>query len=72
MIESKTNDMEHPEVVAQRIRHYARLVGREHVIAGTDCGFGTWVGQAAVDPGVVWAKMASLVEGARLASRQFW
>jgi 5-methyltetrahydropteroyltriglutamate--homocysteine methyltransferase len=72
VIESKTNYVEHPEVVAQRIGHYARLVGREHVIAGTDCGFGTWVGQAAVDPGVVWAKMASLVEGARLASREFW
>lgn len=72
VIESKTNYVEHPEVVAQRISRYARLVGREHVIAGTDCGFGTWVGQAAVDPGVVWAKMASLVEGAGLASRQFW
>jgi 5-methyltetrahydropteroyltriglutamate--homocysteine methyltransferase len=72
VIESKTNYVEHPQVVAQRIGRYARLVGRERVIAGTDCGFGTWVGQAAVDPGVVWAKMASLVEGARLASRQFW
>ena len=72
VIESKTNYVEHPEVVAQRLRAYARLVGRERVIAGTDCGFGTWVGQAAVDPGVVWAKMASLVEGARLASRAFW
>jgi 5-methyltetrahydropteroyltriglutamate--homocysteine methyltransferase len=72
VIESKTNYVEHPEVVAQRIGRYARLVGRERVIAGTDCGFGTWVGQAAVDPGVVWAKMASLVEGARIASRQFW
>jgi 5-methyltetrahydropteroyltriglutamate--homocysteine methyltransferase len=72
VIESKTNYVEHPEVVAQRISRYARLVGRERVIAGTDCGFGTWVGQAAVDPGVVWAKMASLVEGARVASRGFW
>jgi 5-methyltetrahydropteroyltriglutamate--homocysteine methyltransferase len=72
VIESKTNYVEHPQVVAQRIGRYARLVGRERVIAGTDCGFGTWVGQAAVDPGVVWAKLASLVEGARLASRQFW
>ena len=72
VIESKTNYVEHPEVVAQRIGRYARLVGRERVIAGTDCGFGTWVGQAAVDPGVVWAKMASLVEGARIASHQFW
>ena len=72
VIESKTNYVEHPEVVAQRISAYAQLVSRERVIAGTDCGFGTWVGQAAVDPGVVWAKMASLVQGARLASRKFW
>jgi 5-methyltetrahydropteroyltriglutamate--homocysteine methyltransferase len=72
VIESKTNYVEHPEVVAQRISRYARLVGRERVIAGTDCGFGTWVGHAAVDPGVVWVKMASLVEGARVASRAFW
>jgi 5-methyltetrahydropteroyltriglutamate--homocysteine methyltransferase len=72
VIESKTNYIEHPELVAQRIGRYARLVGRERVIAGTDCGFGTWVGQAAVDPGVVWAKMASLAEGARTASREFW
>jgi len=72
VIESKTNYIEHPELVAQRIGRYAKLVGRERVIAGTDCGFGTWVGQAAVDPGVVWAKMRSLAEGARLASREFW
>jgi 5-methyltetrahydropteroyltriglutamate--homocysteine methyltransferase len=72
VIESKTNYIEHPDLVAQRIGRYARLVGRENVIAGTDCGFGTWVGQAAVDPGVVWAKMASLAEGARRASREFW
>jgi 5-methyltetrahydropteroyltriglutamate--homocysteine methyltransferase len=71
VIESKTNYIEHPELVAQRIGRYAKLVGRERVIAGTDCGFGTWVGQAAVDPGVVWAKLASLAEGARLASREF-
>jgi 5-methyltetrahydropteroyltriglutamate--homocysteine methyltransferase len=72
VLESKTNYIEHPELVAQRIGRYAKLVGRENVIAGTDCGFGTWVGQAAVDPGVVWAKLASLAEGARLASREFW
>jgi 5-methyltetrahydropteroyltriglutamate--homocysteine methyltransferase len=72
VIESKTNYIEHPELVAQRIGRYARLVGRERVIAGTDCGFGTWVGQAAVDPGVVWAKLKSLAEGASLASREFW
>jgi 5-methyltetrahydropteroyltriglutamate--homocysteine methyltransferase len=72
VIESKTNYIEHPELVAQRIGRYARLVGRERVIAGTDCGFGTWVGQAAVDPAVAWAKMKSLADGARLASREFW
>ncbi len=72
VIESKSNFIEHPELVAQRIGRYANLVGRENVIAGSDCGFGTWVGQAAVDPDVVWAKMAAMAEGARIASREFW
>jgi len=48
------------------------LVGRENVIAGSDCGYGTWVGQAAVDPNVVWAKFAAMAEGARIATKQFW
>jgi len=72
VIESKSNFIEHPELIAQRIGRYANLVGRENVIAGSDCGFGTWVGQAAVDPDVVWAKMAAMAEGARIASREFW
>jgi 5-methyltetrahydropteroyltriglutamate--homocysteine methyltransferase len=72
VIESKSNFIEHPELIAQRIGRYATLVGRENVIAGADCGFGTWVGQAAVDADVVWAKMAAMAEGARLASKQFW
>ncbi|HTQ00036.1 MAG TPA: cobalamin-independent methionine synthase II family protein [Casimicrobiaceae bacterium] len=72
VIESKSNFIEHPELVAQRIGRYASLVGRENVIAGSDCGFGTWVGQAAVDPDVVWAKMAAMAEGARIATREFW
>ncbi len=72
VIESKTNFIEHPELIAQRIGRYAGLVGRENVIAGSDCGFGTWVGQAAVDPDVVWAKLAAMAEGARIASREFW
>ncbi len=72
VLESKSNFIEHPELVAQRIDRYARLVGRENVIAGTDCGYGTWVGQAAVDPDVVWAKLAALAEGAHLASEKFW
>jgi 5-methyltetrahydropteroyltriglutamate--homocysteine methyltransferase len=72
VLDSTTNFIEHPELVAERIVRLARLVGRERIIAGTDCGFGTWVGQAAVDPDIVWAKLASLVEGARLASRELW
>src|SRR5215470_9654442 len=72
VLDSTTNFIEHPELVAERIGRYARLVGRENVIAGTDCGFGTWVGQAAVDPSIVWAKLGSMAEGARLASREFW
>jgi 5-methyltetrahydropteroyltriglutamate--homocysteine methyltransferase len=72
VLESKTNFIEHPELVAERIGRYARLVGRENVLAGTDCGYGTWVGQAAVDPDVVWAKLRALADGARIASREFW
>jgi 5-methyltetrahydropteroyltriglutamate--homocysteine methyltransferase len=72
VIDSTTNFVEHPELVAERIGRYAKLVGRENVIAGTDCGFGTWVGQSAVDADVVWAKLASMAEGARLASREFF
>jgi 5-methyltetrahydropteroyltriglutamate--homocysteine methyltransferase len=72
VLESKTNFIEHPELIAQRIGRYAKLVGRENVIAGSDCGYGTWVGQAAVDPDVVWAKLAALTEGARIASKEFW
>src|SRR5262252_5866740 len=71
VIESKSNFIEHPGLIAQRIARYANLVGRDNVIAGSDCGFGTWVGQAAVDPDVVWAKLAAMAEGARLATKQF-
>jgi 5-methyltetrahydropteroyltriglutamate--homocysteine methyltransferase len=72
VIDSTTNFIEHPELVAERIGRYAKLVGRDNVIGGTDCGFGTWVGQSAVDPDIVWAKLAALAEGARLASKEFW
>jgi len=72
VIESKSNFIEHPELIAHRIGHYAKLVGRENVIAGSDCGYGTWVGQAAVDPDVVFAKLAAMAEGARIATKQFW
>ena len=72
VIDSTTNFIEHPELVSERIGRYATLLGRDNVIAGTDCGFGTWVGQSAVDPDIVWAKLAALAEGARLASREFF
>jgi 5-methyltetrahydropteroyltriglutamate--homocysteine methyltransferase len=72
VLDSTTNFIEHPDLIAERIGRYARLVGREHVIAGTDCGFGTWVGQVAVVPDIVWAKLASMAEGARRATREFW
>ncbi len=64
--------VEHPELVAQRTEQFARLVGRENVIAGTDCGFGTSAGRTRVHPEIMWAKFESLVEGARLASARLW
>jgi 5-methyltetrahydropteroyltriglutamate--homocysteine methyltransferase len=72
VLESKSNFIEHPELIAQRIGHYAKLVGRENVVAGSDCGYGTWVGQAAVDPQVVFAKLKAMADGAAIASKQFW
>jgi 5-methyltetrahydropteroyltriglutamate--homocysteine methyltransferase len=72
VIDSCTNYVEHPALVAQRIVRYAQLVGRENVIAGVDCGFGTFVVQSEVDPGIAWLKLESLVEGARLASEELW
>jgi 5-methyltetrahydropteroyltriglutamate--homocysteine methyltransferase len=64
--------VEHPELVAQRIARFAGVVGRERVIAGTDCGFGTSGAGDEVHPDVAWAKLAVLVEGARIASRRLW
>ena len=60
--------IEHPELVAERLLKYARLVGRENVIAGTDCGLGTRVGH----PKIAWAKFQAMAEGARLASQELW
>jgi 5-methyltetrahydropteroyltriglutamate--homocysteine methyltransferase len=68
VIDSVTNFIEHPELVAQRISNLARVVGRENVIAGTDCGFATVAGYSAVDPKITWAKFQSLAQGARIAS----
>jgi 5-methyltetrahydropteroyltriglutamate--homocysteine methyltransferase len=72
-IDSTTNFVEHPKLVAQRIENYARLVGRERVIAGTDCGFATFAAQNnAVVPSIAWAKLAALAEGAKIASDRLW
>jgi len=72
VIDSCSTYAEHPELVAERIVRYARLVGRENVIAGTDCGFGTFAGASVVAPSVSWRKLAALTEGARLASSTLW
>lgn len=72
VIASSSNYVEHPEVVAQRLVRYANVVGRERVIAGTDCGFGTFAGFGPVFPAFCWMKLRSLAEGARLASKKLW
>jgi 5-methyltetrahydropteroyltriglutamate--homocysteine methyltransferase len=72
VIDTCTNYIEHPEVVAQRIEQYADLVGRERVIAGTDCGFASFATLHTVDPDIAWSKLESLVRGAELASRRLW
>ncbi len=68
MIDSTSNYIEHPRLVAQRIRTYSDIVGADRVIAGTDCGMGTWAGFGAVDPDICWAKFRSLADGAALAA----
>jgi len=72
VIDSTNNFIEHPELIAQRISNVANLVGRENVIASTDCGFATSATFSAVDSKITWAKFQSMAEGARLASRQLW
>jgi 5-methyltetrahydropteroyltriglutamate--homocysteine methyltransferase len=73
VIDSLTNVVEHPELVAERIGRYAEIVGKERVIAGTDCGFSTGVrAQPRVHPTVAWAKLQALAEGATLATQQLW
>ncbi len=73
VLDTTTNFIEHPELVAQRIVRYAEVVGRERVIAGSDCGFATFArSQALVEPEIAWAKLKSMAEGARMASDQLW
>ena len=72
VIAHTTNCVEHPELVAERILRYARLVGRENVIAGVDCGFAQGLATARVHPSIMWEKLRMLAEGARLASQRLW
>jgi 5-methyltetrahydropteroyltriglutamate--homocysteine methyltransferase len=72
VIDSTTNYIEHPELVAQRIERFAALVGRENVIAGTDCGFGNFAGKSLVDNEIAWAKLAALSDGATIATDRLW
>jgi 5-methyltetrahydropteroyltriglutamate--homocysteine methyltransferase len=72
VISHSTVLVEHPELIAQRIARYAAIVGRDNVIAGSDCGFATFAGSDEVHESIVWAKLSALAEGARIASRQLW
>ncbi len=72
MLSTTTNYIEHPLLVAERLERFADIVGRERVIAGTDCGFGTFGGFGPVEPEIAYRKLASLVEGAQIASSRLW
>ena len=72
VLDSTTNFIEHPELVAERICRFADIVGRERVLAGTDCGFGTFAGFGRVNPDIVFAKLAAMAAGARIASARLW
>jgi 5-methyltetrahydropteroyltriglutamate--homocysteine methyltransferase len=73
VIDSVTNFVEHPDLVAERIERFASVVGKENVIASTDCGFGTAArSHARVHPTIAWAKLQTLAEGARRASERLW
>jgi 5-methyltetrahydropteroyltriglutamate--homocysteine methyltransferase len=72
VISHSTVLVEHPELIAERIGRFASLVGKERVIAGSDCGFATFAGSKEVHPSIVWAKLKALADGARLASKELW
>ena len=72
VISHSTVLVEHPELIAQRLTRYAAIVGRENVIAGTDCGFATFAGADEIHPSIVWAKFEALVQGAEIASKELW
>jgi 5-methyltetrahydropteroyltriglutamate--homocysteine methyltransferase len=70
VLDTTTNYIEHPELVAERILRFAEIVGGDRVLAATDCGFGTWAGFGPIDESICWAKLASMAEGAKLASER--
>jgi 5-methyltetrahydropteroyltriglutamate--homocysteine methyltransferase len=72
VLDSTTNYIEHPDLVAQRLVRYAKLVGPENVMAGSDCGFATFANLLTVDPGITWAKLAAMADGAELASKDLY
>ena len=72
VLDSTNNYIEHPELVAQRIERLANIVGRENVMAGSDCGFATFAQVLPVDPKITWAKLAAMADGARIASEHLW
>jgi 5-methyltetrahydropteroyltriglutamate--homocysteine methyltransferase len=72
VLDTSTNYVEHPELVAQRICQFADIVGRERVIAGSDCGFGTFAGYGKLDPDISFKKLGAMVEGAQIASKRLW
>jgi 5-methyltetrahydropteroyltriglutamate--homocysteine methyltransferase len=72
VLDSTTNFIEHPKVVAQRLITFAGIVGRDRVMAGTDCGFSTFAGSGMVHPDIVWSKLAAMNEGAKIASDRLW
>jgi 5-methyltetrahydropteroyltriglutamate--homocysteine methyltransferase len=72
VLDTSTNYVEHPELIAERLCRFADLVGRERVIAGSDCGFGTFAGYGKLDPDISFKKLHAMVEGAALASKRLW
>jgi 5-methyltetrahydropteroyltriglutamate--homocysteine methyltransferase len=72
VLDTSTNYVEHPELVAERICRFADIVGRERVIAGTDCGFGTFAGYGKLDPDISFKKLAAMAQGAEIASKRLW
>jgi 5-methyltetrahydropteroyltriglutamate--homocysteine methyltransferase len=71
-ISSTSNYVEHPRLIAEQLRQYADIVGRERILAGADCGFGSFAGYSRVDPAVAYKKLGALAEGAALATASLW